>query len=172
MASIYKINEEINAIFERHQYAEDGKMVDTESGEILEEEAVLKQLEDLGIAKEEKLDAYAFKVKDNKVLADGIAEEIKRLQAYKKSIERMSERLIEVLTFEHGGKTYKDKLGRYSVNFRKNKSVEITDEKIIPSTFLTPQPPKISKTEIKKAIEAGAVVPGAEIRENISCSVR
>ena len=118
------------------------------------------------------MDAYAFKVKDNKVLADGIAEEIKRLQAYKKSIERMSERLIEVLTFEHGGKTYKDKLGRYSVNFRKNKSVEITDEKKIPADFLTPQPPKISKTEIKKAIEAGAVVPGAEIRENVSCSVR
>ena len=172
MASIYQINEQINAIFERYQYVEDGKMIDTETGEIIEEETVLSQLDDLGIEKSVKLDSYAFKVKENKVIIESVAEEIKRLQAYKKSIERMSERLIEVLTFEHGGKTYKDKLGRYSVNFRKNKSVEITDEKKIPADFLTPQPPKISKTEIKKAIEAGAVVPGAEIIEKVSCSVR
>ena len=57
MASIYKINEEINAIFERYQYAEDGKMVDTETGEIIEEETVLSQLDDLGIEKSVKLDS-------------------------------------------------------------------------------------------------------------------
>ena len=54
MASIYKINEEINAIFERYQYIEDGKMVDTETGEVLEEETFLSQLDDLGIEKSVK----------------------------------------------------------------------------------------------------------------------
>ena len=46
MASIYKINEEINAIFERYQYVEDGKMIDTETREIIEEERVLSQRDD------------------------------------------------------------------------------------------------------------------------------
>ena len=81
MASIYKINEQINAIFERYQYVEDGKMIDTETGEIIEEETVLSQLDDLGIEKSVKLDSYAFKVKENKVIIESVAEEIKRLQA-------------------------------------------------------------------------------------------
>lgn len=42
-------------------------------------------------------------------------------------------------------------------------SVEVVDESKIPYKFKTPQPDKISKADIKKAIDSGEVVEGAKL---------
>ncbi|MBF1195735.1 MAG: siphovirus Gp157 family protein, partial [Fusobacterium periodonticum] len=100
--------------------------------------------------------------------------EIKRLQALKKSISNQinSRKEYIVRNMEMMGITkIETELGNLSL--RKSKSVNIYDESLIDKKFIEIETKeKISKTEIKKAIEAGENVQGANIVEKNSLNIR
>lgn len=112
--------------------------------------------------------------KNSEAMLNGVDEEIKRLQALKKSISNQinSRKEYIVRNMEMMGITkIETELGNLSL--RKSKSVNIYDESLIDKKFIEIETKeKISKTEIKKAIEAGENVQGANIVEKNSLNIK
>ena len=61
--------------------------------------------------------------------------------------------------------------GIFKYSFRKSVSTHITDENLIPQEY-TKTTITLNKTEIKKAIQAGQEVPGAELVEKKGLQIR
>lgn len=61
-----------------------------------------------------------------------------------------------------------------NISLRKTpESVELIDEEIIPEKFKTTvQLEKISKTDIKKALQEGEEVPGATLKRGMSINIK
>ena len=104
-------------------------------------------------------------------------------EAYKAEKDRLAERQK---TAENGIKRLKDSLlhymltteqtkvkqGIFSVRINRSASVNITDPLVIPPDYLKFSEPQINKAEIKKAIQSGDEIPGAELVTNESIVIR
>lgn len=136
--------------------------------------AIIDTLESLEMAIEEKADGYAKVMKNTEVTSNGIAEEIKRLQARKKALDNNVKNMKISLqnTMETIGKT-KFKTVLFSFNIQKNQeSVNFTDESLIPDKYQ-----KVAITYDKSAIksdikENGLEIPGVEITQSQSLRIR
>jgi len=138
-------------------------------------------MEDLAIRRENfqtKAEAYAKFILKLESEADQAAAEIKRIQALKKAKENTVLRLREsllaalmVFTEEDakGIRRYETPLAKLST--RKSQSVEVLDDTAIPAEFWVIKK-EVSKSTISQAIKDGAEVPGAQLRENVSLSIR
>ena len=95
-----------------------------------------------------------------------IDEEIKRLQALKKRNNNTVTRLKDTLLV--AVKTFGDfEIGTQKFGTRKSSSVNIIDAEKVPAKFKTiTTTTSISKADVKKAINNGEEVPGAEVVEN------
>jgi hypothetical protein len=145
-------------------------------GEATEE--LLKFLEVTREAFEIKAEAYGYLILDAEANVTQIDAEIKRLQALKKTKTNMVDRLKEALKNalmlfgkedSKGIKRFETPLLKLST--RRSESVEITDEKSLPSSCFVVKH-EVSKTLIKTLIETGSVIEGAEIRTNYSVVIR
>lgn len=148
-------------------------LIDPETGEIRDYEA----FEELQMAREEKIDNTAKWIIDleaeAKMVKERADELAKRAQTAKKKAERLKEFLQEYLQGE------KRKTADYTIGYRRTEAVEITDEDRAVAWLmehrddaLTYQQPKISKTAVKELLKAGEEVPGAELVERQSMSIR
>lgn len=104
-------------------------------------------------------------------------------EAYKAEKDRLSERQK---TAENGIKRLKDSLlhymltteqtkvkqGIFSVRINRSASVNITDPLVIPPDYLKFSEPQINKAEIKKVLQSGDEIPGAELVTNESIVIR
>ena len=138
-------------------------------------------MEDLAIRREkfkDKAEAYSKFILKLESEAEQAAAEIKRIQALKKAKENTVTRLKETLlsalmvfTEEDakGIRRYETPLAKLST--RKSVAVEILDDTIIPDDFWVVKK-EVSKSTIGQAIKDGAEVPGAQLKENISLSIR
>lgn len=156
MASIYELNKD---------YAELSAML--EAAETEEEiQAIQDTLEMINVSIEEKLENTGKFIKNTESDITGIKAEIDRLTAMKKTKENFVERLknnVEFALKEKGLETLT--VGTFKAGYRKSESVEIINLDLIPADF-TKVEIKADKTAIKKAIKAGEVVEGAEIKVN------
>lgn len=104
--------------------------------------------------------------KNRESFVDRIDEEIKRLQSLKKSFVRGNENLENYLKYTMESKgilKLESPLG--NISFRKSKSVEIVDEKLLnDDCFETKK--VVSKTKIKQLLDEGKEVLGARIITN------
>lgn len=108
---------------------------------------------------------------DSMIFSVGLDAEIKRLmelkQAHDKKISSADKQIDYLL------KLFKIEKMQTEINelsYRKSEAVVFTDEALIPSEYKKEKLTiSVDKTEIKKAIKAGAEVPGAEIevRQNL-----
>lgn len=148
-------------------------LIDPETGEIRDFEA----FEELQMAREEKIDNTAKWIIDleaeAKMVKERADELTERARATKKKAERLREFLQEYLQGE------KRKTADYTIGYRRTEAVEITDENRAVAWLmehrddaLTYQAPKISKTAVKEILKAGEEVPGAELVERQSMSIR
>ena len=123
-----------------------------------------------GIGADEKLEDYIYVIKQCEADNVAIKTEIDRLKANKekndKAIDRMKQAIVD---FMKATDQKEAKAGTFNLSLRKSESTVITDETKIPSEYLIPQPPKVDKTAIKKAIKLGVKVDGAviEIKESV-----
>lgn len=162
MSSIYELNKD---------YAELSAML--EAAETPEEiEAVQNTLEMLNLSIEEKIENTGKFIKNTESDITGIKAEIERLTAMKKTKENFVERLknnVEFALKEKGLETLT--VGTFKAGYRKSESVEIINLDVIPADF-TKVEIKADKTAIKKAIKAGEVVEGAEVRTNMNFYIK
>lgn len=60
----------------------------------------------------------------------------------------------------------------FTVSYRKSETVEIADLNAVPDEFLAPQPPKVDKVGLKKAVKGGAVIDGVTIVEKQNIQIK
>lgn len=152
------------------------ELLDPDTGELLDYEAFAA----LQMEREAKIENMALWYKDLFAEAKAIRDEEKALSERRKHAESKAERLKEYLDIALAGQSYKTP--RVSVSYRKSTALEIAEEDI-PTVIeelemcglencIQYQAPKISKTELTKAIKAGAVVPGAELVEHNNIQIK
>ena len=159
MKSLYDYNNEILAAIQMFE-AGISEVVDTETGEIKDIKAYMDELE---AGKDEKIKNIALYIKDMSLYVDGLKAEKARIDEKKKAAENTIERLKRYLMDATEGKKYTDP--QFSISYRKSEAVEIEEGANIPDEYLIQQEPKISKTELKKAIKAGATFDGIQLVE-------
>ncbi len=159
MATLYEMTSQAKELYDLLQ------------GEEIDEQTYLDTLEAIGA--EEKVENYCKVLKELQADFDKFKAETDRLATRMKTtnngIDRMKDSL---LSFLKGSGQEKVKAGTFTVSIGVSKQTNIIDERLIPAEFRTPQPDKLDKTAIKKAIESGINVLGAEIITNESVRIR
>lgn len=116
---------------------------------------------------------YVLRKQDN--YAEAIDEEIKRLQALKKSYTKKKDNLsnyIKMCMIANNIKAIETPVGKLSV-VNNAESVEIYDETLIDKKFIkTKVEETISKTDIKNAIKKGEEVQGARLVRNTRLAIK
>lgn len=166
---LYEITKEMRALDELFL-----SYIDEETGEVKDDGVIDILEQELKIQLQTKGAGIIKSFKNSEAMLNGVDEEIKRLQALKKSISNQinSRKEYIVRNMEIMGITkIETELGNLSL--KKSKSVNIYDESLIDKKFIEIETKeKISKTEIKKAIEAGENVQGANIVEKNSLNIK
>jgi hypothetical protein len=109
---------------------------------------------------------------NNQADSNAIDAEIKRLKALKDAIDSTTDKLKEAVSnamLMHDLTEVKSPLVKMS--FRKSKSVHITDENELDASFFEYKR-TVNKTAIKKAIEGGELVVGAELIEKDNLQIK
>lgn len=144
---------------------DESRVVDTESGEIIDLEAIAalemerdKKLENLGCWYKNLLaDAEALKAQKN-----AFAEREKATRTKAESLRGFLGRYLNGKKFE---------TAKVAMSFRKSEAVEFDAKCIgdVPEEFLKFKDPELDKVAVKKAIKAGETVPGCELvaRQNL-----
>lgn len=139
-----------------------------------DEQLLNDTLESINDALEDKADGYVSVVKSLESDNKAIDEEIKRLQQRKTTNKNGIGRLKESLkvSMEATGKT-KLKTVLNSYNIQNNPpSLNVIEEKHIPSDFWLSQAPKLDKKALLKHIKENDDVDGVEIKQTQSLRVR
>ena len=154
--TLYEMTEQAQALYEMLQSEE------------IDEQVYADTLEAIGV--DEKLLNYIAVMKNYEADKASITAEIDRLQKKKKSAENAIERMKTAMyNFMKLSGQNKVKAGIFNLRINQSEAVKVINESLIPKQYLKPQPDKIDKTAIKKAIKAGEEVNGAdiEIRESV-----
>lgn len=151
---LYEINAEIEKAFE--------ECIDLETGEIKD----FAKLEELGIAKKEKVKNIALQILNMRAEEKAIDEQLKKFLNKKKSIRRDIESLEGYLTYNTQGESYN--FTEVKIFYKTSEETVITDEEALEKYCkrhkeLGTYEFKPSKTAIKEAIRGGLNVKGAEV---------
>lgn len=139
--------------------------------EEIDEQTVADTLESMGA--DEKVESYCKVIKQLQADADMFKAEQDRITARRKTAENAVERMkAALLDFMTASKKDKITAGTFTVSTAITKAVNILDESKIPEQYLKPQPAKIDKAEISKALKNGEAVAGAELIENKGVRIR
>lgn len=145
---------------------DESRVVDTESGEIIDLEAIAalemerdKKIENLGCWYKNLLaDAEALKAQKN-----AFAEREKAAKAKAESLKGFLGRYLNGKKFE---------TAKVAMSFRKSEAVEFDTAYMadVPVEFLKLREPELDKTAVKKAIKAGEEIPGCALvtRQNLT----
>ena len=122
----------------------------------------------------EKIENYGKVIRQLEHDAAALDYEAKRLKNRKDSIEASIKRMKAAIkeSMELRGESKVDtQLFKFSI--RKNPaSVVIDDDAVVPVEYLIPQDPKVDKTELKKALNAGKVFDGIRLEQGTSLSIK
>lgn len=159
MATLYEMTENARYLYELLQAEE------------IDEQTIADTLEAMGI--DEKLESYGKIIRQMQADADMFKAELDRLSVKKKSADNAVERMKKaVKDFMEASGQEKAKAGAFSFYLATTQAVNITDEKRIPADYLIPQPDKIDRNSIKKALKDGVEVAGAELVTNVGVRMR
>lgn len=140
--------------------------VDGETGEIVD----FDKLDQLTMARDEKLENIALYIKSLEADAAAIKAEEKALADRRKVKENKAKRLREYLVGALGGQPFET--ARVNLSFRASAGVKITDERTLRQWLeenhadcLKYKMPDISIDGVKQLIKWGEAVPGAELEQ-------
>ena len=141
-----------------------------EAGEI-DEQTVQDTLDSMMVP--EKLEGYGMVIRqltadaeDYKREKDFFAEKQKRAE---NTVKHMKKTLAEYLAATQQKKV---QAGRFVLTGSVSKSVDVFNLAAVPAEYMQPQPPKVDKASIRKALLAGDTVAGAALIETPSCVIR
>ena len=134
----------------------------TEDGEISQQ--AFEAIEELTLAKEERIDSLLSYYKDSLADSEKIKTEAKALATRARVLENRAASLKSYLACVIGtGRKWQN--ARHKVAWRKSQAVEVLDAKKVPSDFIIDVEPKINKAALKLALKAGEKVEGARLEE-------
>lgn len=162
--NLFEIESEIKKILE-------GMEVNEDTGEV----TGIEGLEELQLAKEEKIRNTALYYLNLISDANELAEQEKKFRERKQSVQKKAERIKEYLSAALNGEGYR--CTECAVKFSRSKRVEVTPDfirwaKENADEYLTYKEPEPNKTAIKAAIECGKEIPGAKIAEYNNISIK
>lgn len=140
--------------------------IDLETGEILNEE----RLNELQMERNEKLEKVALWIKELNAEADALKAEKQAFADRQKAAENKAGSLKKWLANALAGEKFKTT--KVMVSFRKTKNVEVADIFALDENYVKYSEPTADKAAIKKAIEAGEIVKGAQLVEGTSISIK
>lgn len=119
-----------------------------------------------------KADGYCEIIAKYHAMAQLASERIRQLQTYKKVAENAEKRLKERLQYAMSqyGLT-KVELGLHKLSLRNSQAVEVIDEAKIPNEFVKVKT-EIDKSALREALLSGAIIEGAELRQNQSLAIK
>lgn len=137
----------------------------------IDEQTLTDTLEAIGAG--EKLENYCKVIRQLEADAAAYKAEKDRLAAKQRQAENAIERMKTAVAnyMQAIGKTKTD-AGVFKVSITQTKSTNIIDESLIPNDYIIPQPPKIDKSSIRKALLAGAEIPGVTLQINSGVRIR
>lgn len=157
---LYEINQAIaNCIIDGDT------VVNGATGEVLD----VKSLDELKMAREEKIKNVALYIKNLRSDQDELKVAIKGLQERLKASEKKEAGLTEYLkSCMEQGETVHDSL--YDIKWRKSKRLQIDEHASLPVMYLRTkvEPDKVA---ITAALKDGKEVPGCQLIENINMKV-
>ena len=140
--------------------------IDNETGEIIDAD----KLNELQIAKDEKLENLALWYKDLLAEANALKEEKEAFAAREKAANNKAESIKNYLSHVLNGENFKTT--KCALSFRKSEKTVIDDIYSIPESFLKYSEPKADLTEIKKAIKNGEEIKGAHLEETQNIQIK
>lgn len=151
---LYEINEQITAC------------IDSETGELIDPE----KLNDLQIAKDEKLENLALWYKDLLAEANALKEEKEAFAAREKAAKNKAESIKNYLSYVLNGENFETT--KCALSFRKSEKTVIDDIYSIPGNFLKYLEPVADLAEIKKAIKNGEEINGAHLEKTQNIQIK
>ena len=143
----------------------DTQAVDTETGEVIDLEAIAA----LEMERDEKLENVGCWYKQLLAEADALKAQKNIFAEREKAKRNKAESLKTFLTDYLDGKKFEST--KVAMSFRKSEAVEFDAKCIgdVPEEFLKFKDPELDKVAVKKAIKAGETVPGCELvaRQNL-----
>ena len=140
--------------------------IDNETGEIIDAD----KLNDLQIARDEKLENLALWYKDLLAEANALKEEKETFAEREKAAKNKAESIKNYLSHVLNGENFKTT--KCALSFRKSEKTVIDDIYSIPESFLKYSEPKADLTEIKKAIKNGEEIKGAHLEETQNIQIK
>ena len=151
---LYEINEAILAC------------VDQETGEIIDE----KSLEDLKLARDEKIHNIAAYIINLRAEAAAAKERAEVFTARRKAAENKAESLQRYLERQLSGQKWSDQ--DFKISWRTSQATEIIDESAIPVDYQVAQAPKIDRAGLLRTLKMGKEIPGVRLVERQSMSIK
>lgn len=146
----------------------DGIDCDPETGEILQADA----LHAVEAEASDKIEATALYLRELDAEAKAAKEEADRMLARVKSMQKRSD-YLKAMLLDALHATGKVKTGRVTVSIRTTKAVEIAEGADLPEAYTTVKTTvSPNKVAIKQALLDGVEVPGCELIERESVSIR
>lgn len=164
MRALYEINADLEALL--NQY-------DPETGEVMFDP---EALDALLMEKQEKIEGVCLAVKNLTAEVNAIKAEEDALKKRREALEKKKDGYMGWLGVTLAGEKFET--ARCAVGYRKSEQTEITDaEKFWKwakrhKDFIRQKDPEADKAKIKAAIKAGETVPGAEIVQKQTMSVK
>ena len=169
MRSLFDINSEIETTLDSLF-----SVVDAETGEIIDEQVageIQSKLDALEVEKGAKLEAVGLYIKTLAVEADALKQEESTLKERRRRKEKHAEGLKTWLANALDGQKFETP--KLAVSFRKSTAVRIIDESAIAPEFVKIKEERaIDKVALKKALQGGAEIAGAELVTNQNITVK
>ena len=141
-------------------------IIDEETGEILN----AMQLDELELAKEEKIENICLFIKSLKAEAKAIKEEVANLQKRQKATQNKAESLEQYIQQALNGEKFKT--ARVSVSYRRSESIECEDILAVDDDYLRYKEPELDKAKIKAALKEGVAVKGCSLIQKQNMQIR
>ena len=159
MMSLYDINDALEIAFY--------ESCDPETGEITGDTT---KLDELLLARDEKIENLALFIKNCKAEAEMIRAEEKKLADRRRVCENRAEWLKKYLANKLHGEKFKT--ARTSMSWRKSQAVEVEDIKQLPPEYLRFKEPEADKIKLKEDLKKGIEIDGAELVDNLSMIIK
>lgn len=169
---LYEINLQIQQLL-------DELVFDPETGEVNElTDTILAQIDALQMQRMDVLEYLAKCVLNYRSDIAALKTEEQRLKDRRQRIERKEERLMQILDRECAGE--KTDLGVATVNYRKTTRVDVQNARTAiqwltenrhPDCYRVPEP-EVSKSDVGRLLKAGTEVPGIQLVNSLSCSLK
>lgn len=141
-------------------------IIDEETGEIMN----AMQLDELELAKEEKVENICLWIKNLKAEEKAIKDEVASLQKRQKAVHNKAESLERYIQQALNGEKFKT--ARVSVSYRKSEAIECVDILAVDDDYLRYKEPELDKAKIKSAFKEGIDVKGCSVIQKLNMQIR